>query len=343
MRYDRDDSDDYPTRLRALPDPPRVLTTTGALEPRGRIVAIVGARAATPRSVAFAFDLARALAQEDVVVISGGAIGVDTAAHRGALAGGGRTWAVLPTGRLHCAPRQNQSLFDEIAGSPGSRLVWPLPDEVDATRAETFRYRNAVLTALADDVVVVQAHLQSGSLNAASWARQLGRRTWTVPAPPWSPSFAGSNLLLSKGHARPIWFAADLLAALLERPVREVATWWSGGLPRDAEVELLEGAPEIPQPEAELDPEVQRPLRRRSRRPPKGLPKAPRGRRWTEDENCILSVLSAEPRHLDTIALQAALGVSSTVTALLTLALEDVVVEGPDGFFRLESRDKSSG
>lgn len=333
MRYCRDESN-YPTRLRTLPDPPRALTTTGPLEPRARVVAIVGARAATPRSLAFAFDLARALAREDVVVVSGGARGVDSAAHRGALAAGGSTWAVLPTGRQHCVPPENRRLFQAIAMSPGGRLIWPLADEKGA-QPETFRYRNSVLTALADDVVVVQAHLESGSLNAASWSRQLGRRTWTVPAPPWSASFAGSNLLLSKGHARPIWATEDLLGALAGHPVRD-ATWWRSGLPRDAEIELLEGPREGADPTAELDRAAKRPIRRRSRKASKAPPKAPRGRRWTTEESSVLSVLSTDPRHLDTIALQACLGVSSTVTALLTLALEDVVVEGPDGFFRLQ-------
>src|SRR5690606_14114795 len=90
---------DYPSRLRRLPSP-RPIDTSGPLD-RSIAIAVVGARRATPEALAFTSAVAETLARAGVVVISGGAEGVDTAAHRGALASGGRTWVVAPTGRDH--------------------------------------------------------------------------------------------------------------------------------------------------------------------------------------------------------------------------------------------------
>lgn len=321
----------YPSRLHVLTDPPRQVTTTGPLDPDARVVAIVGARDATPRSEAFAFDLARALASAGVVIASGGAVGVDAAAHRGALAACGRTWAVLPNGRHHCTPPENRRLFQAISLSPGSRLVWPFADDVTPKKdGQRFHYRNAVLVALADDVIVVQAHLASGSLNAARWARSFGRRTWATPAPPWSTGFAGSNLLLARGDARPIWSGQALVETLLGRPLVTPIPW-TGGLGRDADIELP-GKNDIPLQLTHRRHATKRP----AGRPRRKGPRQPSLRVWTPEESAVLSALSDRPSHLDAIAQKSGLAVSSTVTALLTLALEDVVVEGPDGFFRLQ-------
>lgn len=217
MRFHRDEPS-YPARLHQLPDPPRILTTTGPLDVTPRVVAIVGSRRAVQGSAAFAYTLAYALARAGVVVVSGGAFGVDAAAHRGALAAGGRTWAVLPCGRATCAPLENKRLFQAISMSPGGRLVFPLPDD-RGTRKDGFRYRNGILTALADDVVVVQAHFASGSLNAAGWARSLRRRLWMVPAAPWMTSYCGTNAWLRLGYAKPVWSPTELLTTLVGRRV----------------------------------------------------------------------------------------------------------------------------
>ncbi len=332
MRFDRAD-DQYPPALRALPDPPRVLTTTGPLVRSRRVVAIVGSRGALPGSAAFAYALAYALAAEGLVVVSGGALGVDAAAHRGALAAGGATWAVLPCGRNACAPPENKRLFQAIALSPGGRLVWPLPDDRGAEK-KTFRYRNGVLTALADDVVVVQAHFKSGSLNAAGWARSLGRRIWMVPAAPWMTSFCASNAWIASGLATPVWSATALLEQIVGRKVpwpteldyRDTPVIGTDELGAAAEGRALGHAAERP-----IRQVTKRPGKKSRKPSPRRLP----GFRST-DENAVIAALSGDPIHLDAIAFRARLPVSSTVTALLTLALEDVVVEGPDGFFRLQ-------
>lgn len=152
-------------------------------------VAIVGSRAATPEASTFTHELARGLAAQGVVVVSGGAAGIDAAAHDGALAAGGETWAVLPTGPGEVFPKGNEPLFARIAAGPGA-LIYPFPPGTRAMR-HNFLKRNGILVTLADVVVVVQAGLQSGARNAAKWARDADKPLFVVPGPPWDATFAG--------------------------------------------------------------------------------------------------------------------------------------------------------
>ena len=120
-------------------------------------------------------DVARRLAERGVVIISGGAIGVDRAAHEGALDAGGTTWAVLPHGASQsmATPLTNRDLFERIRASPTSRLLYPFSDEVTCDR-QTPRARNKTLVGLADVVLVVQARLVSGSRNAQAGPTRRG-------------------------------------------------------------------------------------------------------------------------------------------------------------------------
>ena len=276
----------YPSRLRGLTDAPASLTTCGGSLEAERVVAIVGSRDATPAASVFARDLASTLARLGVVVVSGGALGIDAAAHKGALAVGGRTWAVAGTGHGAVFPEQHAGLFEEIARGPGA-MVWPFAP--DYRHRSAFLARNRVLVALADAVVVVQAGFPSGALRAASVARTLGRPLWVVPAPPWLDGFGGSRLLLDRGGARSLLFVDAFLASL-------------GPLaPRGAPPEPLQ-------------------------------PVAP-ARPLNQSEAAALGATSTAPLHLDEIASRAALSAQAASAALLTLALENVVVEGPPGFF----------
>lgn len=164
----------------------RATTELSFARPR---VAIVGSREATAPAAAFAHALAHDLASQGVIIVSGGARGIDTAAHEGALAASGETWAVLPTGPGELFPRENQVLFARITAGPGA-LVFPFPAGTRAMR-HNFLQRNGVLVTLSDVVVVVQAGFQSGARNAAKWARDEGKPLFVVPGPPWDASFAG--------------------------------------------------------------------------------------------------------------------------------------------------------
>ncbi len=287
---------DYPSRLRDLPNPPASVTCRGGPLAAKHALAVVGSRHADPDAERFAHQLAFALATAGVVVVSGGAIGIDAAAHRGALkASGGRTWAVAGTGCDHCFPPRHAELFDAIAGGPGT-MVWPFPRE-SGVRPGAFLARNRVLVALSDAVVVVQAGIPSGALRAAACARRMGKQLWVVPAPPWAPDFRGSCRLLDLG-ARPLTSVEALLDAFhLQRNVSELAHEKNRG-----------GRGANPAPETE-----------------------PHG---SAEEIKVFRAASTVPLHVDEIALRAGLGVSTVAASLLTLALENVVVEGPAGFFR---------
>lgn len=219
VRYEKG-KEGYPTCLKTWPSRPLVITASGPFEEQKNAVAIVGSRDAIPESIAFAEELAFTLASRGIVIISGGARGVDTAAHEGALRAGGATWCVSPVGRNHVYPPKNRALFERIAACPRSRMIWPHDDDQEYAE-HTPRFRNALLVGLAKTVVVVQAHFKSGSRNAAGWARDFDRELWVVPAAPWMKSFDGSHAELTAG-ARPLWSVSHFLVALgLEPPELE--------------------------------------------------------------------------------------------------------------------------
>jgi DNA processing protein len=165
----------------------------GAAFTDGAAVAIVGARAASQAAMARAHALGRHLAGRGVQVVSGGALGVDGAAHRGALAGGGPTTVVLGSGLDVLYPARHAPMFHEVVARGGS-LAGPFPDGTQPQRS-TFPQRNKLIAALADVVIVVEADLRSGSMSTVAAARDYGR---VVVA--W-PGSAGCERLLAAGAA----------------------------------------------------------------------------------------------------------------------------------------------
>lgn len=202
-------------------------------------MAIVGARAASGHGLATAREIAAAIAGRGGVVISGGAVGIDAAAHRGALESGrvGATVAVLGGGLDKLYPATNRLLFDQIV-SQGSALVSPFDDSL-APRAGTFVARNRVIAAMADAVLVVEARAGSGSLHTAEFARELGR---TVAAVPGS---AGTEALIAQGAA-VVETDADLEAALAGSPRRPVIDLPASGTDEDTVLGALADAPCAP-------------------------------------------------------------------------------------------------
>jgi DNA processing protein len=286
----------YPSRLRALHDPPASLSAKGGALESACVVAVVGSRDAASEALAFARGLATELARAGVVVASGGAHGIDAAAHRGALDARGRTWVVAGTGCRHCFPPEHAELFHTVAAGPGA-VLWPFSADTVA-RPASFLTRNRVLVSLADAVVVVQAGARSGALHSASSARKLSKPLWVVPTPPWTRGFDGSHQLLDEG-ARPLTSVAMLLRSLSSRP--------------SVVDHAPDGTPPLP-----------------AREPGTPCPTLP----LSETESAVLGATCSSPRHLDEIAVQAHASVHAASAALLTLALENVVVEGPPGFYR---------
>jgi len=203
-------SPDYPPVLLHLHDPPPVLFLLGRRDLLSTsIVTVVGARRATARSRDVAERLSGALARAGVTVASGLALGIDAAAHRGALAGGGPTIAVLGRGADEAYPRAHRPLFRRIAAEglivseflPGTP---PLPHH--------FPRRNRILAALSRAVVVVEAAATSGSLITVDHALDLGIDVWAVPGPIEVATCEGSNRLIAEG-ARPLVSVAGFVKA----------------------------------------------------------------------------------------------------------------------------------
>lgn len=196
------DDDGYPAALHHLADPPPVLFLAGRVELLARrpSVAVVGARRSTARARDVAKRLGAALTKARVTVVSGLALGVDGAAHAGALRGGGDTVAVLGTGVDVPYPRFHRRLHDEIRHR--GLLVSEFPPGTSAA-PHHFPRRNRVLAALSETVVVVEAGARSGALITVDHALDLGREVWAVPGPIDTRVCTGSNRLLSDG-ARPL-------------------------------------------------------------------------------------------------------------------------------------------
>lgn len=176
-----------------------------------RVLAIVGTRKATSLGVALAEEFARAFAEQGVVVVSGGARGIDTAAHRGAIAGNGRTVVVLPTPLCRLYPAENTELFRSIAREHGA-LVSEF-DSDTSERREHFVQRNDWIAALSDAVVIVEAGSNSGALHTARAAEKAGLPVAVVP---WSVRHmegVGCNELIAHG-ARLVTRAEDVFALL---------------------------------------------------------------------------------------------------------------------------------
>ncbi|MCB9593138.1 MAG: DNA-protecting protein DprA [Sandaracinaceae bacterium] len=193
-------------RLSDLADPPTRLWARGSL-PSGPCVAIVGTRRADLAATSFAHALARDLVAAGFGVVSGGADGIDAAAHEGALAAGGRTWVVMPTPLARPYPAHHRFLFDRVLEQGGGWVSERAPDEVSASWH--FLSRNRIIAALADATVVVQAPLKSGAMSTARAAIDLARPLYAVPASPWDPKSAGCARLLEQG-ALPCTGARDV-------------------------------------------------------------------------------------------------------------------------------------
>jgi DNA processing protein len=196
----------FPSRLADLKTPPRGLWVRGRLPGAGpALLAIVGSRSTTLASCKRVESLAAALAGVDIPVISGGALGIDAAAHRGALQAGGVTYAVLGCGIDVVYPDRHVRLFDDIAVRGG--LLSEYGPGV-GPRAGQFPARNRLVAALADAILVGECRPGSGALITARLGRRLGRRLLALPGS------LGTDQLLESGAATAVNSVADVRAAL---------------------------------------------------------------------------------------------------------------------------------
>lgn len=198
----------YPASLRQIVDAPAVLWVSGDPAALGTTaVAVVGSRAASPYGIEVAERLGDELARAGITVLSGLARGCDAAAHRGALAGGGVTVAVLGCGPDVVYPAEHRDLADRVRAA--GALVSELPPGT-APLAAHFPQRNRIISGLARVTVVVEAGEGSGALITAGTALDQGREVMAVPGPITSPQSVGANRLIRDGAA-PLLEARDLL------------------------------------------------------------------------------------------------------------------------------------
>jgi DNA processing protein len=202
----------WPVRLEHLEHPPRGFWQLGLVGPSSPSVAVVGSRRATFTGVEIACSIGRELAAAGIQVVSGMALGIDAAAHTGALDAGGTTVAVLGCGIDICYPPRHADLRARIAGA-GS-VITEEPAGMPPLRYN-FPKRNRIIAALAHAVVVVEATERSGALSTARWAADLGREVLAVPGSIRARQSSGTNLLIRDG-ARPFLSIADLFDAVEE-------------------------------------------------------------------------------------------------------------------------------
>lgn len=187
----------YPPRLRDLHDPPPLLYVKGRLDLlHARGLAVVGSRHATPQGLADATHFARGLSDAGLTIVSGLALGIDGAAHRGGLDGRSGTVAVIATGADLVYPARHRALAHKIAAHGAIVSEWPLGTPA---RAAHFPQRNRLIAALALGVLVVEAAPRSGSLITARLANELGRDVFAMPGSIHAPLAQGCHALIRDG------------------------------------------------------------------------------------------------------------------------------------------------
>ncbi len=213
------ESPGYPELLRQIPNPPCALYVKGKLPDLDSApsIAIVGTRRATATGRAAARSIAFELAKRGAVIVSGGALGIDTAAHQGALQANGKTVCVLGCGIDFNYLMVNASLRDAVAAT--GALVSEYPPGTQAS-GSNFPIRNRIISGLALGTLVVEAASRSGSLITADFALDQGRDVFAVPADIFSPVSKGVNGLIKSG-AKPVSAAQDILEEYPDRFSRE--------------------------------------------------------------------------------------------------------------------------
>lgn len=202
----------YPANLRPLPDAPPVLIVRGELVPEDKFsLAIVGSRRASSYGLSLAKQFARELSAHGLTIVSGGARGVDTLAHQGALEGGGRTIAFLGCGVDVHYPKDNKALFERIVHDGGAVVSeFPL-----GTQPEPWRFpaRNRLISGMSLGVLVIESPSDSGSLITAREAGEQGRDVFAIPGPIDTGRNSGCHQLIQDG-AKLVQSVDDILQEL---------------------------------------------------------------------------------------------------------------------------------
>ena len=293
----------YPPPLAGVTAPPPLLYFRGEWMPSdANAVGMVGSRSCTSYGLRVAAQIARGLARAGFTVVSGLARGIDAAAHRGALEGGGRTVAALAGGLSRIYPPEHAPLADEITAGRGC-LITETPMVMEP-QPGMFPARNRIISGLSRAVIVVEANARSGALITARHAAEQGREVYAVPGPVDSPASAGCLELLRTG-ARLVRSADDVIEDL-----KGLATPDKGTGIRRQEMEARAGSPREPVPAA----------------PPPPVPLL------EPAQQRVFDSLAAR-RHADELARELDLPVSELARVLMQLEMKKAVRRLPGNFY----------
>ena len=278
----------YPKNLRNIYNPPKQLYVNGSMSEADEVaVAIVGSRRASIYGLETSERLGYELALRGVTVVSGMALGIDTAAHRGALKAKGRTIAVLGSGHGDIYPPQNKKLYEEIAKS--GAVITEYEEDIEPL-AYNFPMRNRIISGLSLGIVVVEAARNSGALITANFAAEQGRTVFAVPGKVSSQTSSGTNELIKDG-ARLVQSVDDILE----------------------ELHIVEIKPVDESEKNKIDKKIA------------SKTKAYIYNTLTEDERKIYKVLSDEPLYIDDIFKNSGLDSSKASKVLLNLELKHLI------------------
>jgi len=307
----------YPPRLAEIYDPPLVLFCRGQLENADQYcVALVGTRKASPYGVRMAEALGRELAARGITVVSGLAHGIDAAAHRGAIEGGGRTIAVLGCGVNVAYPVENADLMHRVTRH--GCVLSQFPMGTQPSRG-LFPYRNRIISGLCMGTCIIEAPIQSGALITARQAAEQGREVFAVPGQVGHENSRGPHALIREG-AKLVETVDDILAEL-EVP---------------AEMRMQPArAPQPATPPRNAGPSPQLQPRPRDAsavttapkgETPRSKPQPPAHKpNLTSAEKAVLEVLSQDGSFVDEIAMASRLSVAEALSSLTLLELKGLV------------------
>lgn len=323
----------YPALLKQIPDPPPYFTYMGTLEDSSPTISIVGSRRATSYGLNTAEKLGYDLAARGFQVVSGMALGIDTAAHEGALKAGGRTLAVLGSGLGKIYPRENRNLFHKIADNGAVISEFNIHA---APEARHFPMRNRIISGISTGTVVVEAAAKSGSLITARLAAEYDREVFAVPGNIHSSNSAGTHALLKQG-AKLVENHEDVMEELYhmvhgvpaEESFQPTRNSSSSTLISGLEQKTGHHHPQKPVAHAE---QMDSPISSGSEKThPNPL------FRPDEYQNKILTILEkSSPLHIDTIIEQSTFNAGTVTAALLDLELSGMIRQRPGKMFYLQ-------
>ena len=188
----------YPALLKQIQNPPSVLYIKGKLPPDDKLkIAIVGTRKATADGLCLAEKFAKELSRNGLIIVSGLALGIDSAAHKGALKAEAATLAVLGSGLDKVYPVLNENLAKQILEKNGALLSEYAPET--PIFASNFPARNRIIAGISTAVIIIEAPLKSGALITASFALEQGKEVFVAPGPASHPNYKGSHHLIRDG------------------------------------------------------------------------------------------------------------------------------------------------